>query len=212
MREEKRNKIKALFLGQGGIAKTSFLREEKVGSRDLTELMEEGFIKKIKTGYYMWIKQESISSIQIVYHIFPNGVISLYTAARLHGLLAAEQKQELEEFHITIPSTMLKPILPDSISIVLYYTSQDCLLLGAAESRTLFPDKENWKESNLLVYDLERTVCDFFRYPDRIKKEVAVDIIKEYMKKTNKNLWRLFDYAAKLRVKKYIKPYIEILM
>lgn len=52
------------------------------------------------------------------------------------------------------------------------------------------------------VYNPDRTICDFFKYSSRVGNDVALEVIKNYMLRKNKNLQLLFEYATKLRVKK----------
>jgi len=111
---------------------------------------------------------------------------------------------ELMDINVTIASRMIKPKLPDYPPIELFFTSNDNLDLGIEEHAM-----ENMK---VRVYNAERTVCDFFKYSSRVGNDVALEVIKNYMLRKNINLQLLFEYATKLRVKKYIKPYAEVLL
>ena len=57
----------------------------------------------------------------------------------------------------------------------------------------------------------ERTVCDYFRYIKRTGSENAMDVLKTYMEDNNRDLKRLISYAQRLRVRRYIEPYVEAL-
>lgn len=54
MNIERLNKIRIIFEQNKPIVKTAILRENKINSRDIMELIESGYIKKVKTGYYAW--------------------------------------------------------------------------------------------------------------------------------------------------------------
>lgn len=201
MTNDRREKIKKVFESNNLVVKTSLLRKNKVCSRDIAELIDSGYVKKIKTGFYAWNEYfEDLSDFEVVNRIIPNGVISVYSAASIHELTTVNPMN----ISVTIPNTMLKPTLPEYPPIDIFFTSNKYLLLGVMEFKT----------NNMLVsiYDPERTVCDFFKYVNRVGRDVALEVLKNYMMKKNKNLQLLFEYAGKLRVKKNIKPYVEALL
>ena len=45
------------------------------------------------------------------------------------------------------------------------------------------------------VYDMERTVCDAIRNRSNIEMQVFQDTLKRYVKRKDKNLRRLMQYA-----------------
>jgi hypothetical protein len=63
----------------------------------------------------------------------------------------------------------------------------------------------------LKIYDRERTVCDFIRNRLKIGKDVALEVLKNYMSGT-KNLQRLYEYAELLQISGVISPYLEVLV
>lgn len=58
--------------------------------------------------------------------------------------------------------------------------------------------------------DLERSVCDAVKYRNKIGSALCSEIIRNYTKRTDRNLSRLSEYAKILRVEKTIKEYITI--
>jgi uncharacterized protein involved in tellurium resistance len=59
------------------------------------------------------------------------------------------------------------------------------------------------------VYDRERTVCDFIRMRNKVGKDIALEVLKNYMAGT-KRLSRLYEYAALLQIEGVIHPYLEV--
>ena len=57
---------------------------------------------------------------------------------------------------------------------------------------------------------MERSVCDAVKYRNKIGMEVCSEVIRNYLKKKNRNLNRLSEYAKRLRVANILKKYIEI--
>lgn len=203
MTEERILKIKEIFEKHYPIVKTCVLRENKICSRDITELTVLGYVVKVKTGYYAWkMNAEELSSIELVQSIIPSGIISLESAARIHKLVNTDAK--MESVCVTIPTNMIKPILPLAPRINLFYCSEEKFHVGL----TSYP----MEHRNINIYNIERTVCDLFKYPDRIENEIALGSLKVYIKRKDKNLQKLLEYASLLRVQKYIKPLVEVLL
>ena len=60
--------------------------------------------------------------------------------------------------------------------------------------------------------DLERSVCDAVKYRNKIGSDLCAEIIRTYLRKKERNLSRLIDYAKRLRVAKVLNNYLEIAM
>ena len=58
----------------------------------------------------------------------------------------------------------------------------------------------------------ERTICDMIRNRSQIEIQVFQDALKQYVKRKNKNLHLLMDYAKKLRVNNVLSKYLEVLL
>jgi len=201
MNNERLNNIRKIFEQYKPIVKTAILSENKVNSRDIAELIESGYIIKVKTSYYAWADEfEKFDNFEVVQGIIPEGVISVFSAAEIHELTTVIPAN----ISVTIPAKMLKPKLPKYSPVELYYISNKYLELGVIDYEM--------EHINIRLYNSERTVCDFFKYLDKIGNEVALEVIKNYMSRKNKNIQTLFEYATRLRVKKYIKSYVEALL
>lgn len=201
MTNERKNKIKKIFYSVNPIVKTSFLKSQKIHSRDISELINDGYIKKIKTGYYIWTTIfEQLIDFEIVHMIIPDGVISLYSSAVFHELTTVNPTN----ISLTIPSDMIKPTLPSYPPVELFYCSKKYINLGVIDCKL--------EHMSVKIYDPERTVCDFFKYYDKTGNDVALEVLKNYMNSNKKNFQKLLEYATILKVKKYIKPYVEALL
>ena len=201
MTNERINKIKTIFNEHSPIVKAATLREHKICSRDITELLDKGYVVKIKTGYYAWNSGfNDLHDLEIIQGLIPMGVISMFSAAVIHELTTVNPA----EINVTIGAKMIKPKLPDYPPAILFYSSNENLDLGIEE--------HTMEHVKIRVYNPERTVCDFFKYSSKVGNDVALEVMKNYMLRKNKNLQLLFEYAKKLRVNKYIKAYVEVLL
>lgn len=62
------------------------------------------------------------------------------------------------------------------------------------------------------VYDMERTICDLLRSRSRIEEQTFQDALKQYARRTDKNLRTLMQYAKLFRVEKKLRQYLEVLL
>ena len=60
------------------------------------------------------------------------------------------------------------------------------------------------------ITDMERSVCDAVKYRNKLGLDICAEVIRSYLKKPNRNLTRLQDYAKRLRVSNTLKNYLEI--
>ncbi|MEA4807626.1 hypothetical protein LNN31_06170 [Acetobacterium wieringae] len=181
--------------------RTKTLREHKISSRDLEELITMGEVVKVKTGYYaLNTSLAKMTDFEWVHQLIPNGIVSVFSAASVYELTTVNPMA----ISVTISSNMIKPSLPDYPPIEFFFSSEANLLMGISDFQT--------DGKSVPMYNRERTVCDFFKYSARIGNDLALEVLKNYMAGKEKNLSRLFEYAVKLRVKKYIKPYVEALL
>lgn len=200
MTDERLEKVKRLFDEKGPIVRATLLRENKFCSKDITELIAKGYLKKIKTGYYIWQSTASeLSDLEIAALVIPNAVVCLFSAAQYYEFTTVNPIS----IDIAIPAVGLLPLLPDYPPITLYKMVQNIYNIGISEVIT--------QNCTIRIYDKERTVCDFFRMRLQLGEDVALEILKSYMSGV-KNLQKLYEYAAKMRIKGVIKPYVEVLI
>lgn len=200
MTNEKRKLAKELFLSRGPILRAKLLRENKFCSREITELIDSGLIRKIKPGYYIWCEEENnLSDIETVASVLPYGIICRQTAAQLHELTTVNPLA----ISIAIPANRTRVVVPSHPPVELVPTSLITFELGLTTLKT--------DHMSIRIYDRERTVCDFFRKRNQLGEDLALEVLQNYMSGP-RNLQRLFEYAGKLRIKLVIKPYVEALL
>ena len=84
-----------------------------------------------------------------------------------------------------------KVVLPHALPIELYYWKKENLEFGIMDA-----DISGYK---VHITDMERSVCDAVKYRNKIGLDVCAEVIRTYLKKPNRNLARLQDYAKRLR-------------
>ncbi|MCD8124423.1 MAG: abortive phage infection protein [Lachnospiraceae bacterium] len=62
------------------------------------------------------------------------------------------------------------------------------------------------------VYDKERTICDLIRSRNHIEMQTYQDALKQYVRRKDKNMRNLMNYAQMFRVEKILRQYLEVLL
>ena len=78
-------KVKEVFLNHGGIMRTFQLSNEKIYYADISYLVREGYIEKIRNGYYQWIDYDDPNEVAIIVGLFPDGILCMDTAIECLG-------------------------------------------------------------------------------------------------------------------------------
>ena len=129
--------------------------------------------------------------------IIPDGVLCLWPAWSVHNLTT----QIPDAYYVAIERTR-KITLPDYPEFQLIYQSDKLLEIGVTEKTV--------QGFNVPVFDLERSVCDAIKYRYKVGIDVMAEILQTYLKRPDKNISKLMDYAAKLRIRNTLKQYLEV--
>ena len=175
-----------------------------VSAKDLTRAeytrvlraVGRGELIKVRQGVYA-TPQSLVNTMVDVEKIVPNGVICLYNAWAYHKLST------------TIPpsvciaiETKRKVRLPDDTSVQLYYWKKEYLDFGIEE--------QEYSGYKVRITDLERSVCDAIKYRNKIGMDLCGEVMRSYLKRSDKSLSRLYVYAKRLRVANVLNNYLEI--
>jgi len=165
----------------------------------LNKLIEQGLITKVKRGIYYKEANTMIDQTVEVSQIVPSGVFCLFTAWQHYNL----STQNPPDFHIALRNKE-KIRLPDYPPIKLYYWSEKYYNLGIAE---IEKDRQTIK-----IYDLEKSVCDAVRFRNKVGMDTTIEILQNYVKRKDKNLNKLNEYAQQLGVGNIVQNMIMTLL
>lgn len=193
------DKIRAIFDAYGGMMRTGDLSREKVYYPDIQWLISEGYIEKVRTGYYQWIKNADPSELTTVVRLFPDGIFCMDTALRYYGYsdrtpakwhIAVSKDSNKTRFHIDHP--FVKP----------YFVEPDVLQLGLTAA-----EKDGVP---IRIVDKERAICDCLRYRNKMDREDFNKAIRSYITDPEKKIPNLMSYAQTLRVAKPVRDLIGV--
>ena len=130
----------------------------------------------------------------------PNGVICLMSAARYYELtnflpdtvdVAIERKKKVAT-------------LPEWPEIKIFYFDPVRMDLGVTEVRE--------GDNVFHIFDIEKTVVDIIYYRNKIGIEETSEVLKNYLKRRDRQIDRLYAYAKRLRCEKVVRTYLEVLV
>ena len=162
----------------------------------LLRAKERGDLIKLRQGIYA-VPEALLNTMIDVERIVPKGVVCLYNAWAYHQLSTTVPPA----FCIAIANKR-KVEIPETLPIELYYWKKENLEFGIMEAEI--------SGFHVRITDLERSVCDAVKYRNKLGLDVCAEVIRSYLRKPNRNLSRLQDYAQRLRVFNKKKNHVEI--
>ncbi|MDD6479324.1 MAG: hypothetical protein PUF48_05910 [Oscillospiraceae bacterium] len=190
---------KSIFDKYGGMMRTAQLAEEKIFYPQREKLIADGYVEKIRRGYYQWINPDDFSEVGTVIRLFPDAILCMDTALRYYGYsdrtpgdwhLAVSKDSGKSRFKIDYP--FVKP----------YYVEPAVLELGLTTG--------TMDGHAIRIYDKDRLICDCLRYRNKMDKEIFNKSIQKYIADPEKSIPKLMEYAGPLRVKKLAKDLIGV--
>lgn len=162
----------------------------------LNSMWKKGIVEKVAPGIYI-----DVNKMEDNYYVFslsmPNAIYSHMTALYFHGLSI---KAPNDKYDITVKKTYNSKHLKNH---EVFYVSDDIYELGLTEAKTPMGN-------SVRVYDVERCICDIIRSKNRMDSEHIKHSIKEYIKRKDKDLVKLSNYAKEMGIKEEVMNYIEV--
>ncbi len=190
------HKLQVLFNKNKGYLTRKQL-PDKSAYNHLLKLVNEGIIERVKQGVYRDANVAFDNTMIDIGKIVPGGVLCLYSAWAYYELSV----QIPQAFNIAIEKNR-KILLPVYPPITLYYWKREYQELGVTRQRI--------GSYTVKIYDLEKSVCDAVKYRTKIGIDVTSEILKNYLKRKDRNLSKLMGYAKQMRIEKTLKTYLEI--
>ena len=201
MTSKKLKLVQSLFKGNDAVITTATLNKTGIHSRNIAELVDKGILSRIKQGYYILSqKTADTSEIVLAAKLIPNGVLCLYTAIEYYGLSTMNPA----EIFFALPRGTVAPSLPQNLRVNVRQMMDKHFELGIS--------KADFGGASVRIYDIEKTLCDCFKYDREVEKSVALEVLKNYIAKGNCNVQKLLEYAKIMGKKKTILPYVEAIL
>jgi len=198
---KKHKKIIKIFKMHNGYARSKDILAEGIHPRDIKCILNKGIVIKVKNGLYRLSDTTVISNQSFIdlACAVPEGVICLLSALSYY---------ELTTFNPSIISMAIhrkswRPKIEYPL-VEFYYFSKKQFEAGI--------DKINIRDHKINIYCREKTICDCFRYRNKLGIDIAKEGLSEYLKRKNRNLERLLEYAEICRVKVLMEIWINAII
>lgn len=196
----KQKKLVKIFEQHNGYANYKDILKAGFNYRYINETLENGVITKVKNGIYKlegtFISNQGLVEVT---RAIPEGVICLTSALDYY---------ELTTF---IPSTVSVAIYYkswrpkiDYPPVDFYYFSKKLFELGVIEVAI--------EKHKIRIYDIEKTICDIFRYRNKLGIDTVKEALSEYLKRRDRNLEKLLSYADICRIKSIVETWLQAMV
>lgn len=165
------------------------------------KLEEQGILSRVNRSTYENLTYNGNENDFFSAEAFiPNGVICLMSAARYYELtnflpdavdVAIERKKKVNT-------------LPEWPEIRIYYFDISRMNLGVTEVRE--------GDNCFHIFDIEKTVVDIIYYRNKIGIEETSEVLRNYLKRINRQIDKIYAYAKLLRCENIVRTYLEVLV
>lgn len=183
---------------QGGYIRAKDLKDNRPMYDQLLSEVAKGNVVRLRNGIYA-LPDEMAKTMVDVETIVPGGILCMYSAWAYYELTTKLPP----EICIAIEKKR-KVTLPAYPPISLYYWSQTTFELGVVQQEI-----DGYK---VKIYDLEKSVCDAVKFRNKIGIDISSEILKNYLKRPDKNLTRLNEYAKRMRVANIMNGLVDYMI
>ena len=182
------------------LIKTSELNGLSIYSKEILELVESGYIERVKQGYYRIVEHtEDHSEAKLISQLYPDGIICMVSALFYYGYsdrtpinwdIAIDRNVSKARFNIDYP--YVKP----------YYIDKAHLEYGVTEGQ--------YEDCVLKIFDRDRLICECIKHENKMDREIYNKAIINYINDPGKNVTNLLDYAKKRNIHKKVRERIGV--
>lgn len=194
-----KNRINKIIKKNNGIITASEVAEENIDSWYLTDMVRNGEIERVARGVYINSTYENYDELYIFQIQNRVCIYSYQTALYLYGLT--------ERLPFTNEVTVYQGYNTSRIKdkVIPHQVKKEWYKVGISEVKT--------EIGNLVtVYDMERTLCDITRDRKNQDSEIFSKAWNFYLKKDNKDIWKLRKYATIFGISKQIEDILEVIV
>lgn len=185
-----------------GYSRMGELRQAGIQTRDIAKAVENHIIEKVKPGLYKLVDYpwDEHGSFADVCNSNKKAVICLLSAADYHQLTTFNPS----EIYVAVPNNTDKFVLRYP-PIKVYYFGDNYYEPGI---ETIDTDS-----GKIRIYNKEKTIGDLFRYINKTGEDIAVESLKEYLKKRkDRSIPKLLEFAEICDVRKKIEPMVKAIL
>ena len=191
-----------VFDKDGEIVRKSDFVYAGLSDQDVYMLCEEGYIERIKNGFYKLASAEQPREELMLSKLMTQGIVCVESALFHYGYSDFAPR----EWTIAVPRAFSRTVkaIQDKVPVKAYYVQNEVYHLGETTG--------GFNGVLLPVYDRERTICDCFKYRTKLDSEIFNKAVNAYVDDERKNLANLSKYAKEMRVYSKMMNVMEVLL
>lgn len=192
-------KLRTLLMQKEGTVTTAEANKIGISNERLRLLVKSGELERAAFGVYV-LPDEFIDKMYIAQLKRPKIIYSHETALFLHDLT----DRDPISYAVTVPAGYnIAQLRKERFTV--YSIKRELHDLGVTKLTTMFG-------YIVIVYGLERTICDCLRSRNRMDISVVTDAVKRYVLRKDKDLYTLMKMSEIFGVSKLIRSYMELLL
>lgn len=193
------HKIKEITNKNKGILTAKEVSENNIASWYLTDMVKKGHLERISRGIYFDSNYDNYDELYFFQLQNKACIYSYQTALYLYGLTdRIPFKHE-----VTVVQGYNAWRMKDKVFV--HQIKKEWHNIGVTEVVT--------EMGNIVrVYDMERSICDLVRDRKNQDIEIFSKAWHLFLKKREKNIWKLREYAKILGVSKQIEDILEVMV
>lgn len=189
----------SLLEENNGVILTEQANSIGISNERLRLLVKAGELEHVSYGVYS-LPDELVDDMYIKQLRRPRIIYSHETALYLHDLTDRDPIQ----YSVTVPSGYnISRLREDGFNV--FTIKQNKYETGTTKMKTVFGNE-------VVVYDLERTICDCLRSRNQMDIAILSDAVKRYVRRKDRNIPKLMRLAESFRVSKLLRNYLEVLL
>jgi predicted transcriptional regulator of viral defense system len=194
---DKQDKILALAKRKG-ILRVKDLRTAHVHPEYLRRLCEKGTLIRIGRGLYMPADAQPTANVSLAQAArrVPHGIVCLLSALRFHEIGTANPF----EVWIALARDARRPQVE-------YPPLRTVRFSGKALTEGV--ERHRIESVQVKIYNPAKTVADCFKYRNKIGLDVAIEALRDCIRRRKCTQAQLWQYAKVCRVTEVMRPYLE---
>jgi predicted transcriptional regulator of viral defense system len=192
-------RIRAITKERNGLLLTSDLLKYGIPRTYLSILEKKGEFQRISRGAYSTTGY-MVDEMVVIQERYKVALFSHETAA---FLLDLTDRTPLF-YSVTVPSEY-NAISLKTMGVKVYFVNRKLYRLGSIMLKSPHGN-------DIGTFTLERTVCDVLCSRNQMDIQQVNEVLKRYVKKKEKDLDLLYQYAGQFGIQKIVREYIEILL
>lgn len=199
--KKKDERMYEVFKTHKGFARTKDILAAGVHTRNIKRAREKGQVVQVKRGFYRLAEIPLISNQGFVdlARAVPEGVICLLSALAYY---------ELTTFN---PSVIAMAICRGSRKPKIEYPPVEFYHFSKKQFEAGI-NKIKIKSHEIRIYGPEKTICDCFRYRNKLGIDITKEGLSEYLKRKDRSLEKLFEYAEICRIKPLLQTWLNAMI